>query len=138
MRLDQKGIFIALAIIVSVPFGAFADTASDLANKIVDQNAAIRNLEKEIAGYQQQLTLLGQNKNTLANTIQTLNLESKKLNADIQVTEGKITAENLTLASLGTSIKKRETISTTSKLRLRKACMKCRLTTKILSQNSCL
>ena len=106
MRLDQKGIFIALAIIVSVPFGAFADTASDLANKIVDQNAAIRNLEKEIAGYQQQLTLLGQNKNTLANTIQTLNLESKKLNADIQVTEGKITAENLTLASLGTSIKK--------------------------------
>ncbi len=89
-----------------VPVLALADTASDLSSKISDQNTAISNLEKEIAGYQQQLTLLGQNKNTLANTIQTLNLESKKLNADIQVTEGKISAENLTLSSLGSSIQK--------------------------------
>ncbi|MEI8130085.1 MAG: peptidoglycan DD-metalloendopeptidase family protein [bacterium] len=106
MRMASKQIALLVILIACTPFFVRADTASDLTNKIADQNTAISNLEKEIAGYQQQLTLLGKNKNTLANTIQTLNLESKKLNADIKVTEGKIAAENLTLESLGSSIQK--------------------------------
>ncbi len=82
-----------------------ADTASDLAVKIQTQNKAISDLEAEIASYQSQLAALGKSKNTLANAIATLNLESQKLNADIKVTEGRIAAENLTLESLGTSIR---------------------------------
>ena len=119
--MPKKGIVLALVAMLCLPFFVRADTASDLTNKIADQNAAISNLEKEIAGYQQQLTLLGQSKNTLANTIQTLNLESKKLNADIKVTEGKIAAENLTLESLGSSIQKTGNNITDLKIALAKS-----------------
>lgn len=88
------------------PAITYADTASDLQNKIETQNNAIKNLEAEIAKYQSQLVELGKSKNTLANALATLTIESNKLSADIKVTEGKITAQNLTLESLGSSIKK--------------------------------
>jgi murein DD-endopeptidase MepM/ murein hydrolase activator NlpD len=83
-----------------------ADSASDLADKIIVQNKAISDLEKEIAQYQSQLTELGKSKNTLANALQTLTVQSRKLSADIKLTQDKISATNLRLSSLGTSIKK--------------------------------
>jgi len=99
------GFFLALAVL-AVPFLGRADTASDLQQKINAQNNSIQALEAEIAAYQSQLTAIGKQKNTLSNALATLALESKKLNADIKVSEGKIAATNLKLESLGSSIAK--------------------------------
>ena len=87
-----------------LPVGASAQSASELQGKIEAQNKAISDLEAEIANYQKQLVAIGKNKDTLANAIAELNLESKQLAAQIKVTESKITAANLKLKSLGDSI----------------------------------
>jgi murein DD-endopeptidase MepM/ murein hydrolase activator NlpD len=81
-----------------------ADTASDLSDKIQNQNQAIAQLEREIAAYQEQLSNLGKQKDTLANAVKILNLEAQKLATDIRVSENKISATNLKLQSLGSSI----------------------------------
>ena len=91
-------------LILAVPLGTIAETAEELQAKINNQNQSIANLEKEIAVYQNEIAKLGTQKNTLANAIQLLTLESKKLGTNIKITQGKIDATNLTLSSLGTSI----------------------------------
>ena len=78
--------------------------ASTLQDKISNQNTAIAALQAEIAQYQSQLTTLSKNKDTLANTLATLALESKKLTADIAVTQAKITEKNNQIQQLSTSI----------------------------------
>jgi murein DD-endopeptidase MepM/ murein hydrolase activator NlpD len=98
-------LFIFAALIISVqPFHSLADTASDLQAKISAQNAAIEKLNAEIAGYQSQLTKIGADKVTLSNAIKTLTLQSSKLKADIQVTQNKISANNIEIVALGNSI----------------------------------
>ncbi len=85
---------------------AVGQTAAELQTKIDSQNQAIKDLEREIATYQSQLTTLSAQKDTLGNAIKILTLESKKLSADIKVSEGKISATNLRLETLGASIQK--------------------------------
>lgn len=104
MRLSTafKQLLICLAILVpAVSFGA---TAAELQDKISTQNKAIDAAQAQIARYQDQLNQLGSQKNTLANTIKILDLQSQKLAADIKLTEDKISATNLKLSSLGVSI----------------------------------
>jgi murein DD-endopeptidase MepM/ murein hydrolase activator NlpD len=91
---------------ICMPVFSYAETAAELQAKIDAQNQSITAIEREIALYQQELAGLGKQKDTLANAIQILTLESKKLSADIRVTEGKISATNLKLDSLGISIQK--------------------------------
>ena len=94
----------AVFLLASVPLAAWAQSATDLQTKIETHNKAISQLEAEIAQYQQQLVSLGSQKDTLANAVSILNLEAKKIAADMKVTEGKIGNANLRLASLGSSI----------------------------------
>lgn len=103
----RKYAFILVILFLSIlPGHAHAQTAEELQSKINAQNIAISNLEKEIAGYQSQLTNLSKQKDTLANALAILALESKKIGADIKVSEGKIKATNLKLETLGASIQK--------------------------------
>ena len=83
-----------------------ADTASDLQTEIDSQNAAIAALDAEIAGYQNQLTAIGANKNTLQSAINTLTVTAKNLKANLALTQKKIDANNLKLQQLGDSITK--------------------------------
>ncbi len=98
--------FIVFGCFVTVAPVLQAQTADQLQSKIEAQNIAISALEREIAGYQSQLTNLSKQKDTLANALAILNLESKKISADIRITEGKIKSTNLKLDSLGASISK--------------------------------
>ncbi len=94
------------ACLGALPAAGRADTAAELQQKIDAQNKSIRDLEAEIASFQTQLVAVSKNKDTLANAVAQLNLESKQLAAQIKVTEGKISAANLRLQSLGESIQK--------------------------------
>lgn len=87
---------------------SYATSASDVQNKIDQKNADIQNLEKEIAGYQAQLDSIGQQKNSLANSIKELDLTAKKLKADISVTQNKIDKTSLQIQNLSQDIGTKE------------------------------
>jgi murein DD-endopeptidase MepM/ murein hydrolase activator NlpD len=81
-----------------------AQSVSELRGKISERDADIAKLEKEIATYQSELNILGQQKNSLAGAIKELDLTKKKLNTDIAVTQNKIQKTNLMIESLSRDI----------------------------------
>lgn len=85
-----------------------AETAEEIKNKIDQKNTDINNLEQEIKQYQTQLNGLSKQKNSLAGSIAELDLNRKKLNADISLTQNKIDKTNLTIDSLSTDIGSKE------------------------------
>lgn len=87
---------------------AHADTIADLKNKITERNTAIANLEKEISDYQQQIEMTGKEAKTLQSTIKGIDLEQKKLSAQIKLTENRISAVNLRLQELADAIDVKE------------------------------
>ncbi len=81
-----------------------AATIDELQKQIMDRNAAIANLEKEIADYQSQIESTGKEAQTLQSTIRGIDLQQKKLAAQIRLTENRITAVNLRLEELAGDI----------------------------------
>ena len=65
-------------------------------------------MEREIAAYQAQLDILGQQKSSLNSSLKELDLTRKKLNADISVTQKKIDKTNLTIQNLTSDINNKE------------------------------
>ncbi len=107
--------FVALLALSSVAFSvallpapAWGDTAEELQQKIADQNAHIAQLEKEIAEYENQLTVIGTARKTLEGEVARLDLSRKKMGADISLTQNKITETNLHLSELGGSIEDKQ------------------------------
>ncbi len=98
-------LLLTLVVCTAAPYSSVAQTAAELQAKIDAQSKSIKELEAEIAAYQSQLSTLSTQKNTLANTIKTIDLESKKLATDEKITESKIIRANTELETLGTSIK---------------------------------
>ncbi len=81
-------------------------TKEELESKIADQSRNISLLKSEIAQFQREMETLSKSKDTLANALRVLTLESKKIDANIKVTESKISSANLKIESLGGSISK--------------------------------
>ena len=100
-------IVIGLLIIFS-GISVFAQTASELKDKISDRNSEIAKLEQQIKEYQKQLDDLGGQANSLKVQLQKLDLTKKKLSADIGVTENKISATNLEIERLSLDIGNKE------------------------------
>ena len=69
---------------------ARADEASELQAKIDAHNQKIKTLETEIAGYQKSLNATSAQVGTLAGELARINLEAKKLDADLKVTQNQI------------------------------------------------
>jgi murein DD-endopeptidase MepM/ murein hydrolase activator NlpD len=108
---DYKKLFntIVLIIFLALPIAFLsAQTASDVQDKINQNNSNIQSLEQEIATYQAQLDALGQQKSSLASSIKELDITRKKLNADIAVTQNKIDKTNLTIQGLSSDISTKE------------------------------
>lgn len=99
----------ATFLVLLIPFvypirAAAADTIQALQSKIADHNAAIKALDEEIANYQKQLDQVGQQKQTLINTISSLQNNRKKLLAELKITENQIAATGLSIESLNIEI----------------------------------
>lgn len=77
-----------------------AANIDELRSKISERNAAIAELEKEMAGYQVDIEKTGKEAKSLQGAIKTLDLEQKKLAADIRLTENRIVAVNLAIREL--------------------------------------
>ncbi len=81
-----------------------AQSIDDLKSKITDKNDAINKLELEIKQYQIDIDALGVEKDTLSNTIKSLDISKKKLEATTKLTENKINAKNLEIKGLSLQI----------------------------------
>ena len=102
------------SVLLGVTFYAFlflvpvsvqgAKSVDELKSSIADTQNKRALLEKEIAQYQNQIDTLGKNADTLANTIQSLDLSRKKIEASILLTENKIKSTNLDIQRLGIQI----------------------------------
>lgn len=94
-----------IGCLLAVPFFVVrADTVTDLRNKIAERNNAIAQLEQEIAAYQKDIDATGKEAKTLQSAIKNINLEQKKLSAQIRLTENRISAVTLRLEELGDAI----------------------------------
>jgi murein DD-endopeptidase MepM/ murein hydrolase activator NlpD len=107
-KLKFFGILLVAVLIVPA-FFAYAQTASDLKNKISEKTDDIEKLEAEIRQFQSQLNEIGKQKSSLAGSIKELDITKKKLAADISITEKKIDRTNLTIQGLSSQIGTKET-----------------------------
>src|SRR3989344_5213916 len=98
-----------IAPLVFSPFFSYAQTATEIQNRIEEKDSEIKKLEKEIAVYQSEIEGLNKQKSSLQGEIRELDLTRKKLNADIAVTENKIDQTNLKIEDLGLNIGYKET-----------------------------
>ena len=98
-----------IAPLVFSPFFSYAQTATEIRNRIEEKDSEIKKLEKEIAVYQSEIEGLNKQKSSLQGEIRELDLTRKKLNADIAVTENKIDQTNLKIEDLGLNIGDKET-----------------------------
>lgn len=79
-----------------------------LQTQISEKNNRLAEIEKEIAAFEKALTEVGAEKQTLQSAINKLDLERKKVQADITYTENKITSTDLEINKLSLEIKDTE------------------------------
>jgi len=94
---------IALASFVAPP-DAFGQSAEEIRQQINQNNTQIEALNKEIAAYEKELTVVGAKKQSLQNTLAQLDLSRKKLTASINVTKNKIGTLQLEIQNLSKGI----------------------------------
>ena len=97
-----------LGIVVLMPVLVLAQNAEELEDKIADHAEKIKALEEEIRQYSQQLDVVGKEKQTLKSAIDTLDISRKKITTNIDLTENKISATDLTIKELGHEITLKE------------------------------
>jgi len=93
----KKTTIVVLSLLVFLIFtnNGFSMTEDELKQKIDATTASKKVLEDEIAQYQAQIKDIGDQANTLANTLKTLTTNEKKINAQISLTKKNIEIKNL-------------------------------------------
>src|SRR3990167_11376513 len=102
-----KVVAVTALVLASLFYGAFLPInignaedltrMNDLQSKIAERTKAIEELEKEIAGYQNQIELTKSEAESLRKAINTLEITRKKLAADISLTNVKMGPVILTI-----------------------------------------
>ncbi|KKT74971.1 MAG: Peptidase, M23/M37 family [Parcubacteria group bacterium GW2011_GWB1_44_7] len=105
--MKTKIIFLVIFIFV-IPSFNNAATIDELRAKISERSNAIADLEKEIATYQEKLSVAGAEKQTLQAKINELENTRKKLAAELKVTENRIASASLSIEELGLAITQKE------------------------------
>jgi murein DD-endopeptidase MepM/ murein hydrolase activator NlpD len=103
-------IYMALSLVL-IQGGAFfmpklavAETVTELQTRIQDSNAKIQDLEREISQYQNQLNVVSKEKQSLQQTLTTIDISRKKTTANIQVTQNRINSTNAQIQELAFQI----------------------------------
>jgi len=104
-------IFVVGASILCANPSLFAQSSTEvekLRTEINARNDRLKDIEKEIAGYQAELQKVGSEKTTLQRAINQLELERKKVQADIAYTQNKIGSTDLEIDQLSIEIETAE------------------------------
>jgi murein DD-endopeptidase MepM/ murein hydrolase activator NlpD len=84
----------------SIAFAADETLITDLRTQIQDRAEKIAEIEKEIKKFQKDLDVVGAEKSTLQNAIKTLDLSKQRLEADIRITQNRISSSNFQIEKL--------------------------------------
>ncbi|MFA6294979.1 MAG: peptidoglycan DD-metalloendopeptidase family protein [Candidatus Paceibacterota bacterium] len=104
----RKPILLLSVAVILISNTVFAQTKDDLQAKIDQKNKDIQALHVEIESLGKQIDELGSQATSLSNTIKSLGLTRKKLEANISVTQDKISAKNYEIQKLGKQISGKE------------------------------
>lgn len=112
-HLGEKTFYTLLLILVAIiasyiPINVNSATVDEIKYKIEQTSSSRSEIEKEIEKYQLQLKSIGDQANSLQNTIKTLEATSKKMSADIKLTEKNIELTQLEISSLDIEINKKK------------------------------
>jgi len=100
---------IILAVYFTViPLQTFAQSVTDIRDKISSRKEEIEALEKEIAEYTAQLDTIGREKRTLESAVRELDISRNKVRANIALIQKQIDATSATIGELIVDIDKRE------------------------------
>lgn len=102
----SSAIILILSLLLPMNTAIALTRADDLRDSIAAKQTDIAKLQKEIAELDSKLKATGEVAKTLAGAVAALDISSKKIAADIAVTESKISLANLTIEKLSTEIGK--------------------------------
>lgn len=97
-------LLIALLTLMSPGVISSATRYEELQEKVVERGGQIEQLEKEIAGLKTELMKTAEESKTLGGTIRAIDLNRKKLGADIKVTETRIESSEASIEQIGIAI----------------------------------
>ena len=104
MKTTVHRTFFIAGLLLFLPIIAAGQSAQEIQAEISNHSTQIEALNKEIAEYEKQLTVVGAKKQTLQNTLDQLNLQRKKLTASISVTKNRIGSLELEIQGLSENI----------------------------------
>ncbi len=102
-------VILVIFLMINTASTSFAQSIDEIKQSITDHNNKIEQLDAEIAAYQKQLDQIGGEAQTLQNAIKVLDINQKKINAEIQKTTASIQNSNLTIQNLSGEIGDTET-----------------------------
>jgi len=100
--------YLSAAFLLLASFVSPAHAQSDIQAQIEEHNAKIKAIEDEIATFQNQLNILGTQKQTLQTTIKTIDTSRAQTTSQLKVTQNQISASNLKLKQLSGEITQTE------------------------------
>lgn len=105
---------VSALVFLSMSLPAKGDIISDLKDKITGKSSDIERLEQEIAAYQKQLDQTSKEKTTLQSSVKTLDVTQKKLEKDINLTQGQIENTGYKIQATGFEIQTKQSHATES------------------------
>jgi murein DD-endopeptidase MepM/ murein hydrolase activator NlpD len=106
---NKKIIIFLIFSALSIASVSFAQSIDEIRQNIASHNDRIKQLDEEIKSYENQIVQIGGEAQTLQNTIKVLDINQKKIAAEIQKTETSIQKTNLTIQNLSGEIGDTET-----------------------------
>jgi len=85
-----------------------ASLVDQLKDRISDRNTKIQELEKEIAQYQDELEVVGEEKQTLTSEVKILDISRQKISTNIKLTQNRIDSTNYQIEELSLDIDDKE------------------------------
>lgn len=115
-------LIVLLGAVSCIPVARTHATAvDDIKDQIEAHNDKINQIEKEIAAYQKQLSILGAQHQTLQTAISSIDVSRKQTASQINITQNRISASNLKLNELAYEIADKEDVIRLDKAALGKA-----------------
>jgi len=110
-QINQFFLIIAIVLIIAgflTVNNVDASLVDQLKDRISDRNTKIQELEKEIAQYQDELEVVGEEKQTLTSEVKILDISRQKISTNIKLTQNRIDSTNYQIEELSLDIDDKE------------------------------
>ena len=120
-KIYNRALYTVATAILLGPSLVYAGIVEDLKSKITNTSDQVKNIEKEIAGYNAKLKATQGEKDSLKKALTTLDINKQIVSKDLNLTKNKIDTTNRTIAELDSGISDLNSKVGTNKNYLRKS-----------------